>query len=95
MSEMLRILTILFSSLAVKAGRGRGRRGRNFDDDDDDPRDAKDVAKPATITLFDLIKTKVDIKGGEEEPTSKEAEREEPTRFVEDSRRDGYSRGGR
>ena len=58
---MIHILCLCFVSVA---GRGRGRRGRNRDDDDDDdPREAKDAAKPSNITLFDLIKTKVDIKG--------------------------------
>ena len=32
-------------------------------DDEDDYKEAKDAAKPSSVTLFDLFKTKLDIKG--------------------------------
>ena len=41
----------------------KGRKNRNFEDDESDYRDVKDAAKPSAVTLFDLVKTRLDIQG--------------------------------
>ena len=46
-----------------KIGKGKGRKNKNLDDDEEDFRDVKDVVKPVAVTLFDMMKTKLDIKG--------------------------------
>lgn len=64
------------------------RRGDNFDDEED-PRLSKDLPKPsAAVTLFDVVKTKLDIKI--DEPTEQE---EQPKPDYEDSRGSEYQRG--
>jgi hypothetical protein len=42
--------------------KGKLRKGIDFDDEND-YRDVKDAPKPGPVTLFDMLKTKIDIKG--------------------------------
>jgi hypothetical protein len=55
-------LYIIIKIKEPKGKRGKGRKNLDFDDEDD-YKEAKDAPKPSAVTLFDLFKTKLDIKG--------------------------------
>lgn len=79
-----------------KPGRGRGgRKGRNIDrDNEDDYKEAKDAAKPSSVTLFDMVKNHLDIQEPET-AAEKPIQPELSNRDYNEGQRSFGGRGGR
>jgi tudor domain-containing protein 3 len=73
-----------------KKAKGGGKNRKNLDfEDENDFREAKDAAKPSAVTLFDLFKTKLDIKDdGDKQDTVKN----DSTFNNSDEYKSGYNR---